>query len=141
MAAVTRVTVDGKPIARPDRRWYHERPKTAYEAIEAGMAIYVRSDGKYAKARANAVGTAKVFAIAATTVKAGDALTGLMRGCMTGFSGLTPGSTIYLSTATAGEMQDNVPSGTGNAIVPLGVAATASEIEFSLPFMTPAALP
>jgi hypothetical protein len=124
MAAVTRLLAH----ARPNRRWYHERPKVAFEAIEAGQAVYVRSDGQVAKARANAVGTAAVAGFAAKTVAVGDAVTVVMYGSFTGWSGLTPGAVLYLSSATAGELDTAAPA-TGNYSVPVALAHTASEIE------------
>lgn len=130
MADVTRVAAD----ARPNRRWYHERPKVCHEAIQGGQPVYVRSDGKVAKARGNAVGTATVLGLAAIGAAAGDSVTVVMRGSMTGFSGLTPGTALYLSSATAGELADAAPAGGGgNFAARVALAVTASEVEVTCP--------
>lgn len=137
MAAVTVVSTDGVVQCRPDRRWYHEHPKTAYEDMSAGTPVYTRSDGRVAKARANAVSTSGVCGITAHDVKAGDAVTLLMLGTMTGWSDLTPGTWVYLSSATAGVIDAAAASGTGNVVVCLGYVWTPSTIEFFLPVRGP----
>jgi hypothetical protein len=139
MAAVTVVTQDGKVQCRPDRRWYHEHPKIAFEAMSAGTPVYVRSDGRVAKARANAVGTSAVAGITAHDVNAGDAVTLVMLGTMTGWSGLTPGAYLYLSAAVAGGIDSAAASGTGNVVVPLAFVWTPSTIELLLPVRGPLA--
>lgn len=101
------------------------------------MPVYVRSDGRAAKARGNSVTTSAVAGITATEVKAGDAVALIMRGCMTGWSGLTPGTYLYLSSATAGVIVDAAPTGTGNVVVPIAYVWTPSTVELLLPLPTP----
>lgn len=126
MANVTRVAAQ----ARPDRRWYHEHPKRAFEDIEAGQAVYVRNDGRVAKANAAAAGTARVFGLTATAVRAGQTVTVVLRGQMTGFSGLAPGTYLWLSGTTAGELATTAVAA---APTPIAYVTTASEIELMCP--------
>lgn len=98
----------------------------AGEAITRGQPVYEKPDGTVAKARANAVGTAKVCGIATNDAGPGEPLTVLERGRLVGFdlSGVDNGATVFLSSVVAGAIADEAPSDAGNAVVPLGAVKT-----------------
>jgi hypothetical protein len=108
-----------------------------------GQPVYIKSDGDFDLALANAEGTCRSvgFVQDATIAAAADGevqLDGVITlgstadwDAITGGSGgLTPGAIYYVSTATAGLLQSTVPSGAGNYICPvlLGLSATAGQI-------------
>ncbi|HEU0164942.1 MAG TPA: hypothetical protein VFQ54_07845 [Thermomicrobiales bacterium] len=92
------------------------------EDIAAGDVIYVKSNGRAAKARANAVGTAKIVGIATRAAAAGTPVTALYHGRYAGWylSGVDSNKTVYLSTATAGAIADAAATGTGNVVAAVG---------------------
>jgi hypothetical protein len=105
-------------------------PMIANEAIAKGQPVYRRTDGRAGVARANAVGTAKVVGIATTDVVAGRAFEALYHGRMVGYdlTGTDPGTTLYLSPATAGAVNNAVTTGLGNVVVALGTVHTMTDV-------------
>lgn len=88
------------------------RPHTAGGAITIGHAVYVAADGEVEEADANAGTPAEqVRGIAIesydgeTSVAAGNPVSVCVFGPVSGFSGMTPGDTIYLSE-TVGRADD-----------------------------------
>jgi hypothetical protein len=78
----------------------------AAAAITAGSPVLYDSDGKFIVADANGTGTLAVVGIAARTALAGEALTVVRRGRMSGWSNLpAPGAAVYVSN-TAGALSD-----------------------------------
>lgn len=106
----------------------------AFEALSAGAHVYVRSDGKVANASAASGGVGAIgFVLAASAVNA--SATVYFEGRNTAVSGLTVGSTYFLSDTVAGGLVAIPPVGTGKLYQSIGVAVTASQIttEFSIP--------
>lgn len=96
----------------------------AGEAIAAGDACYIKSDGKVWKATgAAANAAAKVDGFAATAAPVGEAVTLVFDVNFYYGSGMTPGARIYLSGATAGAIADAASTG-GTAPVGFVVDAT-----------------
>jgi hypothetical protein len=56
-------------------------------------------------------------------------------GVVSGFSGLTPGKVQFLSTSTAGAIQEAVPSTSGDNIVKVGVARSASAVQVMFQYL------
>lgn len=56
-------------------------------------------------------------------------------GIVSGFSGLTAGATYYLSTATAGAVQNAVPTGTGNVVLKVGTAKSATQMFINMQYL------
>jgi len=75
--------------------------------LNAGTPVYVDSNGKFAEADASAAGTADVYGITVRKVKAGQAVTAVARGVLSGFdfSAQSFGAQIFLSD-TAGKVAD-----------------------------------
>lgn len=97
---------------------------TAGEAIAAGDACYIKSDGKVWKATgASANAAAKVDGFAAMAAALGEAVTLFTDVTFRYGAGLTPGARYYLSGATAGALADAASTG-GTAPVAFAIDAT-----------------
>ena len=101
---------------------------TTSEALAAGdfVNIWNSTGAKARKADATTEKPAHGFVLAA--VGSGAAATVYFEGMNTGVTGQTPG-TVFLST-TAGIASGTAPSGSGNIVQRLGVAVSATEINF-----------
>lgn len=78
----------------------------AAEAITAGAPVLFNSSGKWINADANGTGTVGIWGIATKTVAAGEALTAIRHGFMSGWSNLPAyGNIVYVSN-TAGALAD-----------------------------------
>jgi hypothetical protein len=109
----------------------------ASETLVAGDFVNIWNDGGTAKARkADATTTGKFahgYVLAGVT--SGNPATVYFEGTNTQVSGATPGQT-FLST-TAGGFTATAPSASGNVVQRLGIAVSATEINFerSQPFV------
>lgn len=95
----------------------------AGEAIVRGQLVYEATDGTAKLARADAVATAKVSGVALNDAAAGEPVTTgrYVFLAMDGLSTVQPSTTLYLSAATKGALADAAATGTGKAVVPVGV--------------------
>lgn len=112
--------------------------------ITIGQPVYQKSNGNVDLARANAQGTVQVVGLVkdssisaagsgiiqtdgVLTASTGDwdAITG-------GSGGLTPGSAYYVSAATAGFLTATAPSTTGQFVVRIGLALSATDLDISV---------
>ncbi len=96
-------------------------------AAAVGEIFYIFGASSVKKAKGDAVATAEAVAMATAVIA--SAATGVFafNGVVTGLTGLTPGSTYYLSAATAGAMTTTAPTTTGQYVVRLGKAVSATE--------------
>ena len=103
---------------------------TASEALSAGDFVNVYNDAGTAKVRKADATTAgkQCHGYVLAGVNNGDPATVYFEGSNTQVSGATPG-TVFLST-TAGGFTDTAPSSAGNVVQRLGVAVSATEINF-----------
>lgn len=98
----------------------------AGEAISAGDACYIKSDGKVWKATgAAANAAAKVRGFAPMDCPSGEAITLLFNCTFRYGASLTPGADVFLSGATAGALADAASTG-GTA--PIGYCIDATRI-------------
>lgn len=98
----------------------------AGEAIAAGDACYIKSDGKaWLATGTSANAAAKVFGYACQAASVGEAVTLAYDVRFRYGAGLTPGIQVFLS-ATAGTLSDVATTG-GTA--PIGVAIDATRIQ------------
>lgn len=104
-------------------------PMIADEAITQGQVVYRKSSGRAGLARGNAVGTSKVVGVATRNAAAGGAFEALYHGRMAGYnlSAVDPGSTLYLSSSTAGAVSDTATTGATNVKVALGTVHTMTD--------------
>jgi len=98
----------------------------AGEALAAGDACYIKSDGKVWKATgAAANAAARVFGYACAAASVGEAVTLAWDVRFRYGAGLTPGANVYLSGATAGALADAASIG---GIEPIGQVVDATRI-------------
>ena len=96
----------------------------AAHGFSVGDAAYLNG-ATYAKAKADASNTAEVIGVVSTVTDANNfKLTNY--GSISGLSGLTAGTTYFLSAATAGLLTATEPSTIGNVSVPVLVASSAT---------------
>lgn len=97
-------------------------------SIVIGTPVYVKSNGRVDKARANAIGTCTTLGfVRDTSISAAasgniqfhgiiTATTGQWDAVTGGSGGLTPGSYYYVSSATAGLLTTTAPTTTGDVV-------------------------
>ena len=106
---------------------------TAGENLVFGDVVYIKSDGKYWKARADASTTVPVVGMSLGSISAnasGNILqSGLVRNDSWSWS--TVGGQIWLSVSTAGAITQTKPSATGNQLIYVGYAKSATEVNFN----------
>lgn len=99
---------------------------TQSNSFSVGNAVYIKSDGEYAKAKADASSTAEVAGI--ITVRDGSSFTVVYAGEATVSShGFTVGAALFLSSGTAGALTATSPSGT-NVSKPVAIVKDANTL-------------
>lgn len=99
---------------------------TQSNSFSVGNAVYIKSDGAYDKAKANAASTADVVGI--ITAATGSNFTVTYNGEATVSShGFTVGAGLFLSSGTAGALTETSPTGT-DISKPVGVVKDANTI-------------
>jgi len=102
---------------------------TAGESLVTGNVCYLKSDGKYWKAKGDASATIKGKIVMCTaTISANATGLFLVRGNYV-TSGLTTGSIYFISTSTSGAIVTTTPT-TGNFIRVIGVAKSTTILDF-----------
>ena len=101
---------------------------TCFENVTQGDAVYARaSDGQVGKAIANdTFDKALVAGIVETTKSAGQTIRVITAGIVS-TSGLNAGDLYFLSPSTAGAITLTPPSSSGQAVVRVGEASTATQ--------------
>lgn len=107
----------------------------ASESITAKELVYIKADGTVAKASA-AVSGHKTQGWAANSASVGQPVTVHQEGTIGGLSGLTPEATLFLSATTAGGYTETAPTGSGETLQVIGVALSATELNFTNSGMT-----
>jgi len=100
----------------------------AGEALSKGQPCYMSALKMY-RGDADAVATAFCFAIATDNMEADAVGLFLLVGIIGGYTGLTVGAPVYLSTAI-GALSQALPSGSNDVVQILGVAVSATHIYF-----------
>lgn len=110
-------------------------------SVVFGRAVYVSASNAFSLAMANANGTKGVIGLVKDNTVAANAVGNVQTdGALTGTTaqwdvvagtvgGLTPGATYYLSPTTAGGITATPPSATGQYLVPIGVALSATALD------------
>lgn len=138
MADGTVQTVTAKNV-RTDTDYVILRPYVASGTPAKGQAVYVTSAGDTAAlAQANAAATSRaagiVVAVAdpalstANTAADGDGITVCVYGPVYGFSGMTPGAIMYVSSGAAGAIVTGAPTGAGTWTWGIGYAEDANTL-------------
>lgn len=110
------------------------------ENIPAGAPVYVDSSGKVLRAQANALATSYVLGLARETLAPGatgpiqtDGVISLPSWAdITGSASLTPGSRYFLDPDNPGKLTTTPPSTTGQTVVFVGTALSATDLEISI---------
>jgi len=103
----------------------------SFEAFTAGTPIYRRTDGRWAKSRANSVNTYQCHGFSISTAEAANQRFSVLTEGDATVSGLTQGTDLYVSVATAGKLApraDVTTGGAGSYITYVGVATSATNI-------------
>jgi hypothetical protein len=102
-------------------------PHTVDAALAVGDVVYISASGTCAKAKADAAGTMPAIGI---IVQKPDSTTAIVQthGPCSAVSGLTAGTTYYVSPATAGLLTATEPTTAGQFWQPVGVAITSTLI-------------
>jgi len=108
--------------------------------VEADVAardvVYISSADSVSPAIGTSASEAQgSIGFAMATVTATNPVSVRSEGIMSGFSGLTAGATYYLSTATAGAVQSATPTGSGNVVLKVGVAKSATAIHAQFQYL------
>ena len=112
--------------------------------ITIGQAVYVDDPGSVDLAQANASGTVEVLGLVrSTSVATGASVNVQTDGVLTattaqwdtvtgGSSGLTAGSVYYLDPLTPGAITTTAPTTSGQYVVRIGKATSATDMEISI---------
>lgn len=101
-------------------------------AHAVGDVVYLDSADGVQKAKADASGTSKAVAVAAAAIPNGVSGQYAVAGVLTGLTGLTAGSTYYLSAATSGLLTATAPSTIGQYVVEIGIAISTTELKVGI---------
>lgn len=109
---------------------------TADEALAARDLVYISAADNVSKANV-AAGGAPARAIGFATAAALDMAQVNVQtdGILSGFTGLTPGSYYYADSATPGLITATRPVGSGNTIVLVGVAKSATQLFIDVQYL------
>lgn len=107
------------------------RTYVAGEDLAAGDFVYIKSDGLVWKASADLSGNAATGFVLASVPSGANALV-YRDGLNTGLVSLTVGARYYLSDATPGGVTDTPVTGAGRLHQFLGIATSATTIDFAL---------
>ena len=128
MADITRVKADVRGLDLIPQFYFRAK---AAEEIEAGEAVYLDGSGDALLTDSDAAVSSVFVGIAIagpdgkTTFAIGDMLDIQWIGRCTGFTGMTPGALIYLST-TVGAIADAASATPGDFNLAIGVSLTAT---------------
>ena len=105
----------------------------AGENLTVGSVLYKSTDGKVYKAKADNETTSKVIGCSHGEVSVGSAVSIIPFGIITNTSwALSPENTYYLSPYIAGSLVITPPDLVGQFLVPIGIAASSTQLVVSL---------
>jgi len=104
---------------------------TADEILIIVDALYISAADNVSKADASAESTARLMGFAAAAAADTTTVSVCSEGLLGGFSALTPGATYFLSE-TAGLITTTPPSTDDSAVVQVGYAKSATEIQIHI---------
>jgi hypothetical protein len=105
---------------------------TAQVNVAARDVVYISSANNVSPAQSDAAATSYAIGFANATATATNPVGVKTDGIIGGFSGLTAGARYYLSAATAGAITATLPTGSGNTIVQVGYAKSATDVQIQL---------
>lgn len=108
---------------------------TAGEAIAAGQAVYISAADTVSLADTSAEATSRIIGVAGAAIANGAQGKICSDGVVGGFSGLTAGSRYFQDPATPGALTTTPPTGSGESIVQVGYAKSATELALQIDFL------
>lgn len=105
---------------------------TAEVSVAARDVVFISSADNVSPADASSPADSYAIGLAVSAASAAAPVSVQSEGIMSGFSGLTAGSRYFLSAATAGAITPTIPTGTGNTIIQVGYARSASALHIQL---------
>ena len=108
---------------------------TAGEAIAAGDAVYISAANTVSLADTSSETTSRIIGIAGAAIANGAQGKICSDGVVSGLSGLTAGSRYFQDPATPGALTTTAPTGSGESIVQVGFAKSATELHLQIDFL------
>jgi hypothetical protein len=105
---------------------------TADEALSARDAVYISAADNVSKASGASVALSRSIGFATAAAIDTASVPVRSEGILGGFSGLTAGAPQYLDPATAGAITETLPVGSGNVIVQMGYAKSATAVHIQI---------
>ena len=106
---------------------------TATSTFAIGEVAYIDGSDSVDLADVSSVGAAsRVIGIAGTAATATNPVDICSAGVVPGLSGLTAGSRYFADPSTPGALTTTVPVGSGNVIVQVGIAKSATELQLQI---------
>jgi hypothetical protein len=105
---------------------------TADEALSARDVVYISAADNVSKAQGLATSASYAMGFATTSAADTDPVVVQSEGVLAGFTGLTAGARYYLSAATAGLITSTIPTGSGNTVVQVGYAKSATALHIHI---------
>lgn len=102
--------------------------------IAANDAVYISAADTVLKAAASSDAAAACIGFASAAAIATASVPVVSEGLLAGFSGLTAGARYYLS-ATAGAVVATPPTGSGNNVVQVGFAKSATKLQLQIQYL------
>jgi len=102
------------------------------EAHTPGTVVYISAGTTVMAAQASSYTTVRAQAIAVEDVDVGEQGLYQYEGMVAGLEGLTPGSTYFLSSASAGQITTTPPSASGAWVMVVGQAFSETELSIEL---------
>jgi hypothetical protein len=104
----------------------------ADEDLLARDVVYISANDNVSKALANNTSQSYAIGVAKAAADDTDPVDVVSDGLVTGYSGLTAGSRYYLSASNAGEIVSTIPAGSGNTVVQVGYAKSATALQLQI---------
>lgn len=109
-----------------------DKPYVAEVAVAIRDVVYISSSGKVSPASADIEASSRAMGLAVSAAAASVAVSVRCAGILSGFSSLTPGARYFLSASTPGAITSTPPSGASDAIVQVGFAKSATELDLQI---------
>lgn len=108
---------------------------TAGEILVAGDVVYISAANTVSKADTSAEATSRIIGVTGAGAAAAAPVKVCSDGVVAGFAGLTAGSRYFQDPATPGAVTTTVPTGSGESIVQVGYAKSATEMQLQIDFL------
>jgi hypothetical protein len=100
--------------------------------VAARDVVYISAADTVLPAVASAANTSQAVGFATAAALAAATATVRKFGRLSGFSGLTPAARYYLDATTPGAITSTTPAGTGNTIIQVGYAKSATVLDIMI---------